>query len=302
MRPSTTPPTLFVATRREDIPAGVHRYASVDGSVPGAALVWDHHISGEPISLDALPATVSLAGLDGLGTTLADTDAVIGAAVLLRGGTSAIDPARLPVLRAASWWCDHLRGAPGVGTDDDRLGRGLHDAISRVLHAAKDDPSPAFASLVLTVTDALATGSPLPFAAPPDLAAPSLRTQRRIHDEGPIALVDLRGLDDAPPPLAAYAEHRCAIAVTIDDHPQGGHRFTVGVNPHLTDTPADLGAALHAVALAEYAHGAPCVGAAPIAGQENWGGRATVFGSPWNYGSRLTPDEVIYLIRRALQI
>jgi hypothetical protein len=78
----TPPPlTLFVATRREDIPAGVHRYASVDGSVPGAALVWDHHITGEPISLDALPATVSLANLDGLGTTLADTDAVIGAAV-----------------------------------------------------------------------------------------------------------------------------------------------------------------------------------------------------------------------------
>jgi hypothetical protein len=303
MAASSSPPlTLFVATRREDLPAGVHRYASVDGSVPGAALVWDHHVTGEPISLDALPATVSLAGLDGLGTTLADTDAVVGAAVLLLGGTSAVDPARLPVLRAASWWCDHLRGAPGVDDEADRLGHGLHQAISSALHAAKDDVSPAFASLVRTVHDALASGAPLPFATTPARAAHSLRARDRIRDDGPVALVDLRGLDDAPPPLAAYAEHRCAIAVTVDDHPHGGRRYTVGVNPHIAATPTDLGPALRALAHAEFAHGAPCVAPAPVAGNENWGGRATVFGSPWNYGSRLAPDEVVSIVRGALML
>ena len=33
--------TLFVSTTREGVPAGLQRYASVDGCVPGALLTWD---------------------------------------------------------------------------------------------------------------------------------------------------------------------------------------------------------------------------------------------------------------------
>ena len=76
----------FVATRREDVPVGLVRYVSVDGSVPGAAVTWDHHVTGECINLDAMPETFDACGFDGVGTTLADLDAA-ASAVAVAGST-----------------------------------------------------------------------------------------------------------------------------------------------------------------------------------------------------------------------
>ncbi len=298
---SSTTLTIFVATRQADVPAGVVRYASVDGSVPGATVVWDHHVTGEAVSLDAMPLRCSLEGLDGIGTTLADTDAVIGAVVALLGGLEAVPGPRLPVLRAASWWCDHLRGAPGVEGEDDRLGRGLHTFVSVRLAVPRSETSAVFAALVWQLLDALVRELPLPFAEEPPSAAPKLREQGRLSEHGAVALVDLRGLGESLDPIAAYAQHACPVAVTVADHSKGGTRYTVGVNPHVASAPTDLRAALVAVARAEHAHGSPCRSAEPVPGNENWGGRATVFGSPWNYGSRLAPDEVVALVRAALE-
>lgn len=302
---------LFVATRAADVPAGVTRYASVDGSVPGASITWDHHVSGEPVSLDALPARISLDDLDGLGTTLADTDAIVGAAVVLRGGLEAVAPERLAILRAASWWCDHLRGAPGVEGELDRLGRGLHEhCAQRLAGVPRSETSPVFAALVRELLDALERSASLPYAATAASSLADLRTLRTggaprlvehgARDRWPVALVDLRGLGEAIEPLHAYAQHRCPVAVTVAAHSKGGTRYTVGVNPHVEPLPDDLRHALARVALAEHAHGPPCRGPEPVPGNENWGGRATVFGSPWNYGSRLSPDEVVRLVREAL--
>lgn len=61
-----------------------------------------------------------------------------------------------------------------------------------------------------------------------------------------------------------------------------------------------FGPALRALARAEHAHGPPALAPDPVPGAENWGGRATVFGSPWNYGSRLEPAEVAGIVERAL--
>lgn len=291
---------VFVATRREDVPAGVSRYASVDGSVPGATVVWDHHVTGEPVSLDAMPEIVSLDGLDGLGTTLADTDAVVGAVIALLGGLARVPDARLPVLRAASFHCDHLRGAPGVTGEADRLGRGLHAYVSRALAVPRSETSPVFARLVREVYDAITEGRALPFAEEPVAPVRPLREEGRLTEHGPVALVDLRGLGESIDPIACYAQHRCPVAVTVADHSKGGTRYTVGVNPHVADAPTDLRPALVAVARAEHAHGPPCRAVEPLPGNENWGGRATVFGSPWNYGSRLMPIEVVVLVQRAL--
>ncbi|MBX7192079.1 MAG: hypothetical protein K1X94_08475 [Sandaracinaceae bacterium] len=292
---------LFVATRASEVPAGLVRYASVDGSVPGAALVWDHHVTGEPVSLDALPERIDLAGLDGLGTTLADTDAIVGAVVALAGGPSRVDPATLAILRAASWWCDHLRGAPGVEGEADRLGRGLHEHCAQALaKRPRSESGQVFAALVLELEAALARGGPLPFAEIPEDNTPDLRVMGRITEHGAVALVDLRGLGAPLDPLRAYAQHRCPVAVTVADHSKGGTRFTVGVNPHVPSSPTDLGPALAAIAQAEHAHGPPCLSPSHGPGTENWGGRATVFGSPWNYGSRLAPHDVVALVRQAL--
>lgn len=293
--------TLFVATRASEVPPGLRCFASVDGSVPGASLVWDHHVTGEPVSLDALPARIDLAGFDGLGTTLADTDAIVGAVVALRGGLDAIDARTLAILRSASWWCDHLRGAPGIDGELDRLGRGLHEHCAKELaKVARSESGRAFATLVRAVEDAIANGAPLPFAETPIDTTPDLRVMGRISEHGPVALVDLRGLGMPIDPLRAYAQHRCPVAVTVADHSKGGTRFTVGVNPHVDETPTDLGESLARIAKAEHAHGPPCLVPTPGPGTENWGGRATVFGSPWNYGSRLAPLEVVTIVREML--
>jgi hypothetical protein len=285
---------LFVATRVSEIPSGLVRYASVDGSVPGAAIVWDHHVTGEPVSLDAMPARVSLEGFDGLGTTLADTDAIVGAAIAILGGLDAIDPERCAILRSASWWCDHLRGAPGVSAEEDRLGRGLHEHCAQTLASVeRSQSSGAFARLVRELVAALRSGQALPHReAAPD-TTPDLRALGRITEHDTVALVDLRGLGAPIDPLRAYAQHRCPVAVTVADHSKGGTRYTVGVNPHVADSPTNLGDSLARIAAAEHAHGPPCLAPSPGPGTENWGGRATVFGSPWNYGSRLAPLEVV---------
>ena len=80
----------------------------------------------------------------------------------------------------------------------------------------------------------------------------------------------------------------------------GGLRYTVGTNPFVADRPRDLLAALSALAAAEHGHGPPALSPVPAAGNETWGGRKTVFGSPWNYGSRLTVDEVLALLAATL--
>jgi hypothetical protein len=66
--------------------------------------------------------------------------------------------------------------------------------------------------------------------------------------------------------------------------------------------PRDLRQSLEALALAEFAHGAPVVLPRRGPGSENWGGRATVFGSPWNFGSRLTPADVVAIVVASLAL
>jgi hypothetical protein len=253
------------------------------------------------VSLDAMPARVSLDGFDGLGTTLADTDAIVGAAIAILGGLDAIDPGRTAVLRSASWWCDHLRGAPGASAEEDRLGRGLHEhCAQRLASVERSESSSPFAQLVRELVAALRSGEALPHREASADATPDLRALDRITEHGPVALVDLRGLGMPIDPLRAYAQHRCPVAVTVADHSKGGTRYTVGVNPHVEDTPTDLGQALAWVAEAEHAQGPPCLRVSAGPGTENWGGRATVFGSPWNYGSRLAPSDVVAIVRRAI--
>ncbi len=63
---------IFIATRAEAVPRECRRFLSVDGSVPGYAVRWDHHATGEHINLDAMPERFDPSDYDGVGTTLAD--------------------------------------------------------------------------------------------------------------------------------------------------------------------------------------------------------------------------------------
>lgn len=291
---------FFVATRPEDVPAQARRFASVDGSVPGAAVTWDHHVSGELVNLDALPGTVSTIELDGVATTLADTDAVASAVTVALGGTTALSSELREVLLAASHWCDHLGPHPRVSAHANELGRGLHHWTTRVLRTG-ERPSDGFARAVRELLRRIESSAALPFEAPDRegvARARALIEAGRIRAVGRVAVVDLRGVDPIDP-LLVYEVHRHPVAVTIDRHRDGGVKYTIGVNP-LVPHPDDLGAALARLAALEHARGRPALRPEPGPGSENWGGRATVFGSPWNYGSRLAPDEVAREVAAAL--
>ena len=296
--------TIFVATRVEDVPAGCRRYASVDGSVPGAAVTWDHHVTGEPINLDAMPDVIDAADFDGVGTTMADTDAVASVVAVLFGGKSRLPPHVRTVLEAASHRCDQLTPHPKASPDVDREAVGFHAYVSAALLAASPDAmSETFARLCREVAEAVAKGRPLHVASPAGEhagAVARLEREGRLRRVGRIALVDLRGVEPLPPEVF-YAECDCAVGIFVEEHRLGGVVYTVGVSPMAPDRPADLGPALAMVARAEFSRGPPALLAEPGPGSENWGGRATVFGSPWNYGSRLSPDEVLAIVARAVE-
>lgn len=296
---------LFVATRAEDAPCRI--YLSVDGTVPGSLLAWDHHVTGEPVNLDAVPGHIDLHALarergvgaiEGLGTTWADADAVASAVAVLLGGPDTLEPEVRAQLASACHWCDHLKPHPSVAPDLDARGRRLADWIARQL---AEDAAARFGPTVRTLEGLVRAGKPLPQAEPDPLVEVTLA---RITDEGRltvvagVAIADQRGLPPLPP-LRVHGLHACPLTVVCHERDDGGLRYVVGVNPHVAH-PTDITPALCAIAAAEFAHGSPALRAEPGPGSENWGGRATVFGSPWNYGSRLAPDEVALHVSAAL--
>jgi hypothetical protein len=305
IHPTSLP--LFVATRLTDVPPGLTRYVTVDGSVPGAMERWDHHITGEPTNLDALPATVDPSSYDGVGTTSADADSVISAALVLLGGRSAVPLRDYAALESAAHWCDHLVAHPGVDPEGNARGRGLQYAIARTLSGRDGAPlaecteSARFSAAVQELVRALASGSDLPFYAGwlgEDAEAQLLDEAGHIARVGDVALVDLRGREPLAPG-AVYRRHACPVQVTLDEHPKGGRRYVVGVHPG-EPALADVRPALAALGAVEFSHGAPCLAPEPVPGSENWGGRQRVFGSPWNYGSRIVPSDVVVIVAKAL--
>ncbi len=291
---------FFVATRASDVPDGVTRFASVDGSVPGAAVTWDHHVSGELVNLDALPSTIETEGLEAIGTTLADTDAVASAVVVASGGEVNLPGETVALLRSASHWCDHLEAHPALPAELNRRGLRVHRWVARELRA-HGDASLGFEAAVRALLDAISTDAPLPELEEPTSAAQSARVGRaaeRLKVVFGVALIDLRDVGSLDP-MTLHALHESPVAVLVYRHEQGGPKYTVGVNPFVAH-PSDIGPALRQLAALEFAHGLPALSVQPGPGSENWGGRATVFGSPWNYASRLEPDEVAGAVGQAL--
>jgi hypothetical protein len=295
---------VFVATTRDSVPAFCTRYLSVDGSVPGAAVTWDHHVTGELINLMAMPDAFDAGGYDGVGTTLADTDALASIVAVMAGGKALLPPRVRAIFEAASHRCDHLSPLPGVGGDVDELCRGLHgfvsDALARVGHAEK---SAELERLCRIVVARIERGEPLPHDTSTydenRRRAAQIDAAGRILRGDLVTVIDVRG-EKSLAPEAVYERVSSPIALIVADHEAGGPRYTVGVNPFAAARPADLRPALAALARAEYSHRAPAREPTPRPGAENWGGRATVFGSPWNYGSRLGVAEVVAIIERSI--
>lgn len=292
---------VFLATRREQVPVGCVRYVSVDGSVPGATVTWDHHVSGELVNLDAMPSAIDTLAYDSVCTTTPDTDAVTSAAVVLLGGTAAIPDYALAVMRSASHWCDHLGPHPDLPKLINAAGRGLHGFVVSALDAASTpaERSESFAQLAGQLARAVASGEPLPsdtrILDAADSVARTLDERGAIQRHGVVAVVDLRGATRTSPE-ALYARFDCPIGLFVEDHQDGGVRYTVGLNPTQRSPLSSVRPMLEALAAAEFGKGPPALGPHASVGQENWGGRETVGGSPWNYASRLTVDEVVAII------
>lgn len=278
---------VFVATRLEGVPPGLSRYASVDGSVAGAAVTWDHHVSGESINLDAMPSVIDTT-FDGVGTTLADTDALISVLAVLFGGVSKLP--RIEILRSACWWCDHLRGAPEATPEEADAGEALHRWVSQQLRLRGDA---AFGVLAEELFMVLSQGGELP-----RLEAKLVPLVGRWSLGSPVAVVRLEEGEHLDPALV-YQRTGCTLAVLVKPHSAGGAHYTIGLHPA---EDRDLAPLLYELARLEHAHGLPCLGSRPEPGLENWGGRRTVFGSPWNYGSRLSVIEVVAAAHRFLGI
>jgi hypothetical protein len=208
------------------------------------------------------------------------------------------------VFEAASHRCDHLTQHPAHSSEINRLGEGLHGWVSEALAAeTAESIGDVFARLCAEVAARVADDDDLPYSTvrrdAACAAAERIDAEGRIARHGRVATIDLRGVPSVAPE-ALYARFDCPVAVMLDAHPAGGHRYVVGVNPFARDAPRDLRPSLEALALAEFAHGAPVVLPRPGPGSENWGGRASVFGSPWNFGSRLAPDDVVAIVSVSL--
>ncbi len=296
---------IFAATALADVPTDCRRYVSVDGTVPGALESWDHHVTGEAINLDAMPDRIDTGRFDSVCTTRPDTDALASVVAVLAGGASALDPTVLAVLRAASHRCDHLVAAPGVSAQADAAGLGLHRWVVAGLAQASTPPMAAevFARQCAEVWARIQSGLPMPFAEQAealDALGAALVAAGRLVAQGPVGLADQRGADLVEPDVL-YRTLGTALGVFVADHPSGGLRYTIGRNPFRTDAPDDLGQLLAELARLEHGHGPPCLAVEPVPGAENWGGRAPVFGSPWNYGSRLEVHEVVGVAAAFLQ-
>lgn len=293
---------VFCATRPEDVPRSCARFFSVDGSVPGYTVRWDHHVTGEATNLDAMPDQIDTTGFDGVGTTVPDVDALASVIVVLLGGKASVPGAALEVLRSASHWCDQLREHPDLSREANRLGKGLSAAIGAELRAAsRERRAEVFAAQCWKVAFGIARGEPLPFAeddANLESALSALVSEGRVTRHGELGVIDLRGAPSVDP-RAVYEAFGFRVCVRVADHPSGGVRYTVGANP-LEDCPVDLEPALLALSRAEHQAGPSHARRLPGPDPDDWGGRRTVLGSPWNHGSRLAPDEVVRTVAAAL--
>jgi hypothetical protein len=297
--------SIFVATRADMVPAHCARFISVDGSVPGAAVTWDHHVTGEIINLDVIPAVVDASDMDGVGTTLADADAAASVVAVMFGGTGGVPRRALEVLAAASHRCDHLRPHPGLSDEVNELGRGLNGYLAERLrrHRADGTDSRGFENLCREVARCVAEGRELPFDTSMEDAnaqrAEELAAAGRIRVECGVGVADLRGAEDVSPE-AVYGCLRAPLALFVFGHPGGGLRYTVGVNPSYVPGLRSVRPALQRLAREEFSHGPPALSPEPVPGAENWGGRETVFGSPWNYASRLPVDQVVRAVAESI--
>lgn len=279
---------------------------AVDGPVRGVDFLFDHHATGHPVNLDAIPDQVVRPRT--IATTMVDTDAVLSAAVVIlrAAGEHERIEAVWPVLYEAAHLCDHLipsgkhpaAAQPGLGLHCWLKTHGL--ALMEVLAWAAGEvkatgsaeeprlaPSPytrarVFRELTRAMVTAIRLGRlPCDFAYLERLAAmEDLARQAICRVEGPVTLLTS---DHYLDPLALYRVVATDLAVQYRVLADGGYRYSIGVHPQAYGR-VDLRPLFARLSALE----------------PGWGGRATAGGSPLEGGSRLCPDDLVQLLTRFL--
>lgn len=310
---------FFVATAPEHIPSGVTAFVAVDGQVSGARETWDHHVTGEKINLDAMPASIDLNGVDGVGTHMMDADSIISAAVVALGGEAHVPERYRPVLRSCAHWCDHLYKHPAFSEEINQAGLGLlfsmkNRGFAALNKVAKEnhggdgklvtmaEKSAVFAGFCQELVDVIRSGGELPcdfnYLRVVETQEAKLKAEPdriRSSEWSFVTLLDLRGLGYTDP-IAQYRCHRAAVQISVGDHRSGNGAVTYTVGVHPAGPKPNLLPLLKRLQEAETQAWQEAGETQP---DGTWGGREAVFGSPFNYGSRLTPEKVFELTERA---
>lgn len=287
--------------------------------------VFDHHRTGEVVNLDTIPAEINVSGYE-LATHLFDTDYILSAVTLHLGGRSRVGENDLRLMRSASEWCDQLDS-----TESDKeirqLGLGLHlyimgryiakrDELGRVRGEVeitadgktKPDLSDATDSEIAgmiadEIIQAIANGELIKLQ---DVEYLSHREENQelfrkscILNDDVLAITIANEFID---PLFSYELVKGDIQVNgskkVDkDGSLIGYKYTVGIKP---------------IARGNY-NLLPLIGifnqvdphvidqiARPGHLPITWGGRESVFGSPFNIHSGLDPKEIEKIIKENL--
>lgn len=290
----------FLVTATGDLGAARRPVIGVDGPVQGAHLCFDHHATGEPVNLLAVPDVVPVPGT--IATTMLDGDAVISAAVVfLRAlGEGAAVPAQWEPLYEAAHYCDHLVPS-GRHPAAERAGLGLHCwlkdrgfTLGEVLAWAGGELEPdgetawrpalsdrtrsrVFEQLTLAVVTAIRRQAlPCDFRYLERLDGMAQEARSAIDRvEGCVTVLRPARYVD---PLALYRVVDTDLVVIAGTLRDGASRYSLGVHPRAYGR-LDLRPALRW-----------------LDGREpGWGGRSNAGGSPPG-GSRLDVADVVVLL------
>ena len=261
----------------------------VDGPVKGADALYDHHATGEPVNLLAVPDHPIAPGT--LATTMLDGDAVISAAaVLLRAaGRHSEVMASFAVLHEAAHWCDWLAPSGKFSESAEQEGLGLHCWLkSQGMQQVRESAPPRGSSVDRGVA-VDSTFRALSLALARALLARSLPCDYRYLDRlahmaalaraasrrktGRVTVVKCRDYVD---PLALYTTIHTDLCLRHSATGKGRHIYSLGVHPRAYRR-VDLRPVLAELSAME----------------PGWGGRAVAGGSPLGCGSKLPLETVL---------
>lgn len=264
----------------------------VDGSVAGFK-AYDHHLTGERINMDAMPADFPELP-EVIATTTIDTDAVCSAVALALGGEAKLPTQTARVFRMASHYCDYLEPHPDY-LDVDDAGLGFHCAmksrlneeyaIRRLEHSSRDNAarSDVFQVLCADLIRTVETQEPLPnntdylneLHAMVDHVPDALEHQ----DDLVSVLSTKRYLD----PLATYRVIHTPLQIIKTPFPDGLWKYSLGVRPSYYGQ-YDLRQVFPELSKQD----------------PGWGGREIAGGSPWK-GTIMTTADVVACLHRVFK-